>query len=137
MWIGQQEARFADANATPLFLDIDGNITETLGANFVIYRDGRVFSPCRRNILWGESLTVLMEILGTMGVSVVEEDLQTYDVLNADEAWMPSTPYCLAPVTQLNGVDIGDGKPGPMWRKVLDRWSEALGKDIYEEITGS
>ena len=34
---------------------------------------------------------------------------------------------------RINGVPIGDGTPGPMWRRVLDRWSEVVGKDIYRE----
>jgi len=133
MWIGEQEVHQLDPTAVPLYLDIDGNITETGGSNFVIYRDGQVVSPRRNNILWGISLTVLAEILADMDVPFVEEDLQTYDVVNADEAWMPTTPYCLGPVVRFNGLPIGDGKPGPMWRQVLDRWSEIVGKDIYRE----
>ena len=133
MWIGEQEVHQLDPTAVPLYLDIDGNITETGGSNFVIYRDGQVVSPRRNNILWGISLTVLTEILADMDVPFVEEDLQTYDVVNADEAWMPTTPYCLGPVVRFNGLPIGDGKPGPMWRQVLDRWSEIVGKDIYRE----
>lgn len=133
MWIGEQEVRQLDATAVPLYLDIHGNISETGGSNFVIYRDGRVISPRRNNILWGVSLTVLQEILAEQNVPFVEEDIQTYDVVNADEAWMPTTPYCLGPVVRINGVPIGDGKPGPMWRRLLNCWSELVGKDIYRE----
>ncbi len=133
MWIGDQEARLVDPSATALFLDIDGNVTETNSSNFVIFRNGKVISPRRDNILWGISLTVLTEILDVIGVPFVEENIQTYDIMNADEAWMPTTPYCLGPVTRINGVRIGDGKPGPMWRRVLDEWSKIVGKDIYRE----
>jgi branched-chain amino acid aminotransferase len=136
MWIGDSEAHLVDPAAVALYLDIDGNITETGGSNFVIYRDGAVVSPRRSNILWGISVTVLGEILQEMGVPLLEQDIQTYDVINADEAWMPTTPYCLGPVTKLNGVAIGDGTPGKMWRKIIDRWSEIVGKDIYREVVG-
>ena len=53
MWIGEQEVRASDPAAMPLYLDIDGNITETGGSNFVIYRDGKVISPRHSNILLG------------------------------------------------------------------------------------
>ncbi len=135
MWIGEQEVRAGDSNAMPLYLDIHGNITETGGSNFVIYRDGEVVSPRRDNILWGISLTVLTEILEEMGVPFVEQDIQSYDVVNADEAWLPTTPYCLGPVVRFNGEPIGEGRPGPMWRRVIERWSEIVGKDIYREIS--
>ena len=134
MWIGEQEIKLADSKAMALYLDVNGNITETAGSNFVIYRDGRVISPRRNNILWGISLTVLEEILADMNIPFVEEDIQTYDAINADEAWIPSTPYCLGPVTRINGQAIGDGKPGPMWRQILDRWSKIVDKDIYREM---
>ena len=75
------------------------------------------------------------EILEEMGIPFVEQDIQTYDVVNADEAWMPTTPYCLGPVVRFNGVPVGDGTPGPLWRKIIDRWSEAVDKDIYREVT--
>ena len=133
MWIGEQEIRQLDATAMPLYLDVNGNITETGGSNFVIYRDGKVISPRRNNVLWGISLTVLEEILAQLGVPFVEDDIQTYDVVNADEAWLPTTPYCLGPVVKINGVPIGDGTPGPMWRRIIDHWSEIVGKDIYRE----
>lgn len=133
MWIGQKEIQATDPGAMPLYLDIHGNITETSGSNFVIYSGGKVISPRRPNILWGISLTVLTEILAEMGIPFVEDDIQTYDVVNADEAWVPTSPYCLGPVVQINGTAIGDGKPGPMWRKILDHWSEIVGKDIYAE----
>lgn len=134
MWIGEQQARLVDPKAIALFLDGQGNITETGGSNFVIYRDGTVVSPRRSNILWGVSLQVLSEMVREMGIGFVEDDIQVYDVVNAEEAWVPTTPYCLGPVTRINGIPIGGGKPGPVWRKIVDRWSEIVGKDIYAEV---
>jgi hypothetical protein len=45
-------------------------------------------------------------------------------------------PYCPGPVTKINGIPAGTGKPLSMWRKIIDRWSRASGIDIYREITG-
>ena len=36
-----------------------------------------------------------------------------------------------------NGVDIGDGRPGPMWRRILNHWSRIVGTDIYQQVTES
>ena len=134
MWIGDQETRDADPQAIAIYLDQNGYISETGGSNFVIYRDGQVVSPRRGNILWGVSLTALTEILAELDIPFVEADIHPYDVVNADEVWLPTTPYCLAPVVRFNGVDIGDGRPGPMWRSVIDHWSGIVGSDIYAEV---
>jgi branched-chain amino acid aminotransferase len=135
MWVGDHETHLADPKAMSLFLDIDSNVTETGGSNFVIYKDGVVVSPRRKNILWGISLQVLTELLEEMKIPFREEDIQTYDIINADEAWVPTTPYCLGPVVKINGISIGTGKPGPVWRKIIDKWGQVAGKDIYKEIS--
>ena len=137
MWIGNYQAHQIDPEAIAVYLDMHGNLTETVGSNFVIYRDGQVVSPRSRNVLWGISLTVLTELLMDLGIDFIEDDLQTFDAVNAEEAWLPTTPYCLAPVVRFNGVPIGEGRPGLVWRRVLDRWSEVVGTNIYNEVTGS
>ncbi len=134
MWIGDHEAHLSDPKAVALYLDISGNVTETSGSNFVIFTGDEVVSPRRNNILWGISLTVLGELLQEMGIPLVEHDLQTYDILNAEEAWLTTTPYCLAPVVKINGAQIGEGIPGPMWRRLLDSWGKVVDKDIYREV---
>ncbi|MBT3319306.1 MAG: hypothetical protein HN948_02100 [Clostridia bacterium] len=136
MWIGDKEAHLADPKAVALYLDIHGFATETGGSNFLIYKDGKIISPKPPNILWGISLQTVTEILPGMGIEFVTADINAYDIKNADEAFLPTTPYCIGPVTKINGVPIGDGKPGPLWREILDRWSKMVGKDVYSEITG-
>ena len=64
----------------------------------------------------------------------MEKDLQPYDVVNADEAWMTTTPYCIAPCTKFNGTTIGSGKPGPLFREFLRAWSILVGLDIEQQI---
>ena len=55
--------------------------------------------------------------------------------MNAEEAFLSSTPYCLMPVTKIDGVPIGDGKPGTaMARRFLAAWSVEVGLDIEKQI---
>ena len=72
-----------------------------------------------------------------MGIPFVEEDIMIYDAVNADEAWVTTTPYCIAPVTRFNGQTIGDGENYPIFRKILERWGERVGKDLWDEIVNS
>jgi branched-chain amino acid aminotransferase len=73
-------------------------------------------------------------LAATLGIPFVERDSQTYHAVNADEAFLTSTPYCLMPVTKINGLAIGDGKPGPIFRRLLDAWSQLVGVDIQRQI---
>lgn len=134
-YIAQKEVSATAPDATALLCDVEGNVTETGGSNFVIVKDGAVISPSRRNILWGISLETVIELCDELGVPFIERDIQVYDVMNADEAMTPTTPYCLCPVTKINGSPIGDGQPGPIFRKLIDAWSKRVGVDIVKQVT--
>lgn len=133
-YLADREARLVDADASALLLDLDGNITETGGANVLIVERGAVVSPTTRNILPGVSRATVIDLAGKLGIPFRERDLQVYDVLNADEAFLTSTPFCMMPVTKLNGVPIADGRPGAVYRKLLDAWSGEVGLDIGKQI---
>jgi hypothetical protein len=47
---------------------------------------------------------------------------------------MTGTPFCMLPVTTLNSLPIGSGKKGPIFEKLLTRWSKHVGLDIEEQI---
>jgi branched-subunit amino acid aminotransferase/4-amino-4-deoxychorismate lyase len=133
-YLADQEARLVDSDAMALLLDLAGNVTETSGANFLIVEKGTVVSPTTVNTLPGVSRGMVLQLCGKLGIPFVERDIQVYDVMNTDEAFLASTPYCLMPVTKINGVVIGDGRPGPMVRRLLAAWSEEVGLDIEKQI---
>lgn len=133
-YLADQEARVADPEAAALLLDLQGNVTETGGANFLIVERGTIVSPPTTNILPGISRATVMELAAQLGIPVVERDFQVYNVINADEAFTASTPYCLLPVTKINGLTIGDGHPGPVYRRLLTAWSERVGIDIAAQV---
>jgi len=133
-YLADQEARLADPEAAALLLDLDGNVTETSGANFLIVERGTVVSPTTRNTLPGISRAMVIELCGKLGIPFVERDFQVFNVINANEAFTSSTPYCVMPVTKINGLPIADGKPGPMVERLLTAWSKEVGLDIAEQI---
>ncbi len=129
-FLADHEARLVDPDAAALLLDLDGNVTETSGANFLIVERGTIVSPTLRNILPGISRQTVIELAAKLNVPFVERDIQVHSVMNADEAFLASTPFCLMPVTRINGVAIADGRPGPTYRRLIEAWSEAVGVDI-------
>ena len=133
-WLADQETKLVDPAAVTLLLDLDGNVTECSGSNFFIVRDGTIIMPSPRNVLRGLSFVTVTEIAQDLGIPVEERDFQLYDVINADEAMLSTTPYCLAPATKVNGIDIGNGKPGPFFKRLMEAWSERVGMDLVEQV---
>ncbi len=62
-----------------------------------------------------------------------ERGLQMYDLYTADEVFFTSTPYCIMPATQFNGLPVADGHVGPVTKKLLAVWSERVGVDIVAQ----
>ncbi len=133
-WLADQQTHLVDPKAVTLLLDLDGNVTETSGSNVVIVREGQVITPSRRHILWGISLTTLAELCQQLRIPFVERDVQLYDVVNADEVFLTTTPYCMAPATRINQQPIGTGKPGPIFERLIGAWSARVGVDILAQI---
>ena len=133
-WLAEQEAKLVDPNAATLLLDLDGNVAEFSGGNILIVKDGAIISPPTRNILPGISRQTVIELAAELEIPFLEKDFQVYDVCNAEEAFEATTPFCLMPVTKINNIPIADGKPGPVFRKLLEAWSERVGLDIAEQI---
>lgn len=122
-------------NNWALLLDPDGFVAEGTGDNFFIVKNGTVITPEGRNILRGVSRAYVMEKLcAQLGIPVVEKNIDSYDVHTADEAFMTGTPFCMLPVTALNGSPIGTGKVGEVFGKIIRRWSDNTGVDIIKQI---
>ena len=133
-YLADQEARLVDPEAVALLLDLHGNVTETSGANFLMVERGSIVSPTTANTLPGVSRAMVRELAGKLGIAFVERDLQVHDVVNADEAFLTTTPYCLMPVTKINGLAIADGKLGAIGKRLLEAWSAEVGLDIAAQI---
>ncbi len=133
-YLADQEARLIDPEASALLLDLDGHITETNAANFLIVERGTIVSPPARYILPGHSRAVVMELAAHLGVPFVERDLSVEDALSADEAFLTSTPFCLMPVTRINAIPVNLGRIGELSRRLLRAWSEEVGLDIEQQI---
>ena len=133
-WMADQETRLVDPKAITVLLDMEGNISEASGANFLIAKKGTVISPTFKNILWGVSLLTIQELCSELKIPFVQKNLQVHDVVNADEAFLSTTPYGIAPVTKVNKISISDGKPGPIFRRIVEAWSNKVGMDVLAQI---
>lgn len=122
-----------DPNAWALLLDPDGFVAEGTGSNFFIVSGGKLLTPEPRNILRGTRRGYLLELAQELGILTVETNIELYDVINAEEAFFTSTAFSMLPCTKINGLTIGDGKMGPVFKRLLAAWSEDVGVDIMAQ----
>jgi branched-subunit amino acid aminotransferase/4-amino-4-deoxychorismate lyase len=131
-WLAEQQTRDVDPGASVLLLDQDGHVTETAAANLLIVRDGVVLTPPRDTVLGGISLRVVEEICAELGIPFREQPLTIADCLEAQEAMLSSTTFCLAGVSRLDGKPLP--WPGAVHERLLAHWSQRVGLDIRRQI---
>lgn len=119
-----------------LLLDPDGFVAEGTGDNFFIVKGGEVITPEPRNILRGISRDYVIELCEELDIPCAERNIELYDVVIADEAFMTGTPFCMLPVTGINGKEIGGGRRGEIFDRLLRRWGDNVGVDVEAQIKG-
>ena len=132
--LAELEATDVDPGSLPLLLDLDGNVSESTGANFFIGSDKRLLVPKTESTLQGVSRLTITELAKSLSIPVIETNIQPYDVYTADEAFLCSTPYCILPVGKVDGRQIGDAVPGNITNQLLAAWSEKVGLDIVDQL---
>jgi branched-chain amino acid aminotransferase len=130
MIIGEQEARAVNPKAWAVLLDIKGNLAEGIGSNIFIVREGVLYTPSERYVLPGVSRAVTIELADTLGVKVVECDIDLFDAYVADEAFVTSTSFCICPIRSINGNPMADiSIPGPVTKKLMDAYVRLVNHD--------
>ena len=116
--VREAQARGAEE---PVLLNQDGFLAEGASTNVFLVRDGTVFTPpLSAGILAGITREVVLEVLPGLGLPSREPPLRLEDLLTADEAFMTSTTREVVPVTKVDETPVGDGRPGPLTRRVME-----------------
>ncbi|WP_082160852.1 MULTISPECIES: aminotransferase class IV [Burkholderia] len=111
-----------DAGAESVVLKCtDGSIAEGPGFNVFIVRDGRLRTP-ERGVLHGITRQTVFELAASMGIDAQAGRVDDAQLREADEVFITSTAGGIMPVTRLSGAPIGDGRPGPMTRRLFDAY---------------
>jgi len=129
-FLADREAQAAEPGARAVLAHADGRISETSTANVAVVSRGAVTSPPAADALEGVSLGHARRLAAKLGIAWREASLTAADLASADEILLTSTPNCLLPAKRLDGRPVGDGRPGPVFRALLDAWSADVGLDI-------
>lgn len=104
-----------------ILLNDQGYVAECTGDNIFIVHKGRIFTPAaQQGALKGITRDAIFDVAKEIGVPMEEHDLTRYDVWNADECFLSGTGAEVIPVVKLDGREIGNGKPGPIFSRVLE-----------------
>jgi branched-chain amino acid aminotransferase len=116
------EANSAGADDA-LMLDVNGFVAETNATNVFIVRKGDLATSKVVACPEGITRATVIEIAAAEKIRCVEADLSPVDVFGADEMFCTGTMGELAGVVQIDSRIIGDGKPGPMTKRLSELYA--------------
>ncbi len=108
-------------------LENNGYIAEGVGENVFIVKNGELFTPpTSTGALAGITAEVVAEIAVKLGIKVNITNLTPFMLFTADEAFFTGTAMEMAPIREVNKRVIGDGKPGPVTKKLIAEFQKVI-----------
>jgi D-alanine transaminase len=114
-----------DAGAVETILFRDGVLTEASASNVFVAKGGRLLSPPKSNlILPGITYDVVVELAQQLAIAIEFRDVREPEVRAADEIWLTSSSKEILAVVELDGRPVGDGRPGPLFRRAWQGYQD-------------
>lgn len=107
-----------------IMMDHQGFVAECTGDNIFIIKNGVIRTPSQ-GILKGITRQVVLNIAADLKIKASECLLTRHEVYVADECFLTGTAAEIIPVVKVDGRDIGDGKPGPVTKQIMDQFHVA------------
>ena len=117
--------RSVDAGADEVVMFRDGYLTEASSSNVFAVRDGVLLAPPKNHlVLPGITYDVVLELAAANEVPIEVREVAEDEVRSADELWLSSSSKEVLAVTTLDGRPVGDGKPGPIFKRIDQAFQE-------------
>jgi branched-chain amino acid aminotransferase len=118
-----------------IMLNAQGFVAECTGDNIFLVKNGELSTPpLSAGALYGITRGVVLDLAREAGMKVTEPDVTRYDLFNADECFLTGTGAEIIAAVKIDGRKIGTGTPGPVTRKLIQRYHEltqATGEPIF------
>lgn len=128
-----------DAGAQEAWMvDDEGFVTEGASCNaWIVSQDGELITrSANAGILKGITRTVVMDLIRNEGLNFTEKSFTVEEAKSAKEAFNTSATGLVMPVVAIDGVKIGEGKPGPVAQKIRRLFHDFAEKSSLKTLQG-
>jgi len=116
-------------------LDKTGLAAEGVGENLFIVRDDIVITPPNSTgALAGITAKLATEFIKNLGYDVSEANVTPFQLFTADEVFFTGTAAEVVPIREVNKRQIGNGKPGPITKKLMTAFEKATSNPEFGVI---
>ena len=108
-----------EAGCVECILFRDGILTEGAASNIFAVKDGVILAPVKdHRVLPGITYDLVLELAQANDLPYAVRDITEAEVRAADELWLTSSGREVQAIVQLDGANVGDGKPGLVYRRM-------------------
>jgi D-alanine transaminase len=108
-----------EAGAAETILLRDGWLTDASASAVHVVVNGEIVTPPRSHqLLPGTTRGLIEELADRERLPCRSAPVSEAALRHAEEIWLSAATRGVVPVTRLDGVKVGDGRPGPMWRRM-------------------
>jgi D-alanine transaminase len=119
----------ADVGAAETILLRDGYVTEASSSNVFVVKDGVVSAPVQDNlILLGITYDLVTRLAKEGAVKLEIRQIPEAQLRTADEVWLSSSTKEVLAVTTIDGKPVGNGQPGPAFKRMHALFQEYKSK---------
>jgi len=112
-----------DMGATEAIMIRDGYAIEGSASNIFMVYDGVLTTPPKSaQLLPGVTRDLVLELAEQHRLPYREANISSAALASADEVWVTSSTREIVPITRLDDRPVGDGKPGPLWRVMIEHY---------------
>lgn len=109
--------------AEGIALDTTGYVSEGSGENLFLVQDGVAYTPpVSSAILPGITRNCVITFLEEWGIKVRREPIPRGMLYTCQEAFFTGTAVEVTPIRSVDRMPVGDGKPGPITRRVIQEY---------------
>lgn len=113
-----------------LMLDIHGFVSTCNATNFFMVKNGEVWTSTGQYCMNGITRGNIIRVCKENGIPCFQKNFSLFDVYGADEAFVTGTFGGVTPVTHIDGRQIGEGKYGPMSKKLSHLYHELILSEV-------
>jgi branched-chain amino acid aminotransferase len=133
--LGNYEAKYAGFDEA-IFISNEGYIAEGSAENIFMVKNNKIITPDEgSDILYGITRDSIIKIADAIGIEVNERRIHKDEIYTADELFFSGTAAEITPITEVDGIKIGNGKVGPITEMISEKFFNIInGEDeLFEE----
>lgn len=113
---------------TTLLLNQRGSVSEAPGSCVVMVRDDALVTPPGTSgVLEGITVATVAELARTeLGIRLERREVDRTELYAAQEVFLAGTLAEIQPVTGIDRIPVGDGRPGPLTRRLQELYDDAV-----------